>query len=166
MFKQSIKSSAGATLLEMMVALLVLSIGLLGVATLQVRGQQFNQVAYFRTQATFLAYDLMERIKINSTLNNPNVLPISYVVDLNASNCPTDVAVDLCDGNNASCVPSSLANYDKVQWCAFLGNTLPGSSTTITWDGASSAYTITIQWKNVVDDPNNQFETRTWTLQI
>lgn len=65
MFKKKQKY-AGFSMLEMLVALLVLSIGLLGVATLQIRGQQFNQVGYLRTQATFLAYDIMERIRINS----------------------------------------------------------------------------------------------------
>jgi len=46
MFKKIHKISAGFSILEMLVALLVLSIGLLGVATLQIRGQQFNQVGY------------------------------------------------------------------------------------------------------------------------
>ena len=59
------KLSTGFTLLEILIAMLIISIGLLGVATLQIRGQQFNQVSYFRTQATFLAYDLMDRIRIN-----------------------------------------------------------------------------------------------------
>lgn len=48
-------SAAGFSMLEMLVALLILSVGLLGVATLQVRGQQFNQVGYLRTQATFFS---------------------------------------------------------------------------------------------------------------
>ena len=62
------KPSSGFTLLEVLIALLIISIGLLGVATLQIRGQQFNQVSYFRTQATFLAYDLMDRIRVNSAI--------------------------------------------------------------------------------------------------
>ncbi len=158
MFNQSYKLSAGVTLLEMMVALLVLSIGLLGVATLQVRGQQFNQVAYFRTQATFLAYDLMERIRVNSDRSG------IYVRDkLNASNCHTKVEKVDCDGATCSST-GDLAKYDLFQWCTYFGITLPGGSTTITWDAVAIAYTIELEWKNVV--PDRPIETRTWILQL
>jgi type IV pilus assembly protein PilV len=162
MFKQSYKSSAGVTLLEMMVALLVLSIGLLGVATLQAKGQQFNQVAYLRTQATFLAYDLMERIRINS--NRTGI----YTRDedaLNADNCPENKD---CDGAAANCPSESdLASYDLFQWCTYFSSTLPkgdATNTRIVWDGGNKVYTITINWKNVV--PDRPIETRKWTLQL
>ena len=55
----------GFTLLEVMVALVVLSVGLLGLAALQTATVRFNQNAYLRSQATNFAYDLADRMRAN-----------------------------------------------------------------------------------------------------
>lgn len=57
--------AAGFTLIEVLVALLVLSIGLLGLAALQSATLQFNHSAYLRSQATNLAYDMIDRMRAN-----------------------------------------------------------------------------------------------------
>jgi len=172
MFKQSQKLSAGVTLLEMMVALLVLSIGLLGVATLQSRGQQFNQVAYLRTQATFLAYDLMERIKINEGTRirtESNFVGGIYKgsSEKNYELCGNDIdSATGCDEN--SCFPDDLVKYDKAQWCGLLLGTLPGGSAILDWTADASGtqhYQMTIQWKNILDSKNDT-EARTWRLYL
>ncbi|HLE93281.1 MAG TPA: type IV pilus modification protein PilV, partial [Sulfuricaulis sp.] len=56
----------GFSLIEVLVALLVLSIGLLGLAALQTTSLQYNTGSYFRTQATFLAYDIIDRMRANT----------------------------------------------------------------------------------------------------
>lgn len=55
----------GFTLLEVLVALLVLSIGLLGLASLQATTSRFNYGAFLRSQATSLAYDMADRMRAN-----------------------------------------------------------------------------------------------------
>ena len=55
--------SRGFSLMEVLVALLVLAIGLLGLAALQTQGLRFNQGAYVRSQATILAYDIMDSMR-------------------------------------------------------------------------------------------------------
>ncbi len=62
-FKLLKKSQAGVTLLEVLIAALVLGIGLLGVAGLQVTALQTNQDASFQSQAVNLAYDLSDRMR-------------------------------------------------------------------------------------------------------
>jgi type IV pilus assembly protein PilV len=57
--------SAGFTLLEVLVAILVLAIGLLGMARLQMTGMKSNHSAYLRSQASLLAYDITERMRAN-----------------------------------------------------------------------------------------------------
>jgi type IV pilus assembly protein PilV len=57
--------SAGFTLVETLVAVLVLSIGLLGVAALQLSSLRSNATATQRTQATFLAHDITDRMRAN-----------------------------------------------------------------------------------------------------
>ncbi|MCK0506285.1 type IV pilus modification protein PilV [Aromatoleum anaerobium] len=55
----------GATLIEVLVAVVVLSIGLLGLAGLQMTSLQSNHSAYMRSQASLLAYDLSDRMRAN-----------------------------------------------------------------------------------------------------
>ncbi|MCU0936634.1 MAG: type IV pilus modification protein PilV [Gammaproteobacteria bacterium] len=57
--------SRGFSLMEVLVALLVLAIGLLGLAALQARGVKFNHDAYARSQATYLAYQAMDLMRAN-----------------------------------------------------------------------------------------------------
>jgi len=162
MLKQIKKTSTGFTMLEMLIALLILSIGLLGVAALQTRGQQFNQVGYLRTQATFMAYDLMDRIRINKddssvTNNGENG---AYAID-SCSDLPG--AVKSCDTQD--CLVEDLVTYDLDQWCGVLEETFPDGDVAIAWDGAQ--YDITISWQNILDrDSSAEKETSTWELQL
>ena len=55
----------GFTLIEVMIAVLVLLVGLLGVAGIQIVSFQNNQGAYFRSQATFMASDFLDRMRAN-----------------------------------------------------------------------------------------------------
>jgi len=65
-FKKSRKHRArGFTLIEALVALVVLSIGLLGVAALQLTSLRSNHSSAMRSQATFLAYDIIDRMRAN-----------------------------------------------------------------------------------------------------
>src|SRR5262249_56408603 len=61
------RRARGFTLIEALVALLVLSIGLLGVAALQLTSLRSNPSSSFRSQATLLAYDVVDRMRANPT---------------------------------------------------------------------------------------------------
>jgi type IV pilus assembly protein PilV len=61
------RADKGFTLLEAMVALVVLSIGLLGVAGMQMVGLRANLSAASRTQASYLADDIIDRMRANNT---------------------------------------------------------------------------------------------------
>lgn len=65
---------SGAGLIEVLVAVVVLTFGLLGLAGLQFSGNKFNHSAYLRSQATSLAYDAADRMRSN--------LAAAYVTDL------------------------------------------------------------------------------------
>lgn len=56
---------AGFSLIEVMIAILVLGLGLLGYAMLQTMSLRFTQSANYRTQATNLAYDLLDQMRAN-----------------------------------------------------------------------------------------------------
>ena len=61
-------SQAGSSLLEVLVAVVVLSIGLLGLAGLQMTSIKSSHSAYMRSQATLLAYDLADRARATRVL--------------------------------------------------------------------------------------------------
>lgn len=63
--KTNLKNQYGVALLEVLIAFFVLSIGLLGLAGLQVKTMQFNQSAHQRSQAMFAAYDMMDRMRLD-----------------------------------------------------------------------------------------------------
>ena len=60
------KHQKGFSLVEILVALLILSIGLLGLAALQTTSLKFNTDSYMRTQATYFVYDIIDRMRANS----------------------------------------------------------------------------------------------------
>ncbi len=140
------KYNRGFTLVEVLIALLIISVGLLGVATLQVRGQQINFVSYYRTQATFLADDIMDRMQVNFIEASAG----NYVLSA-LSNCPNPGNLsNVCD--TTACSRIALRNYDLTNWCFSLQNTLPMADAIITWNPApANEYTIEICWANILD---------------
>jgi type IV pilus assembly protein PilV len=69
----------GFTLLEVLIALLVLSIGLLGLAALQTVGLRSNQMANMRTQAIQVTYDISDRMRANPEGVDNQEYPITVV---------------------------------------------------------------------------------------
>ncbi|MBI3560303.1 MAG: type IV pilus modification protein PilV [Gammaproteobacteria bacterium] len=96
--------SQGFTLLEVMIALVIFSIGLIGLAGLQSLSLQNNQVAYARTMATILAYDMADRIH-NNRIGAASGSYAVTTMPASATSCIT-----------SSCTPAVLATYDLYQW--------------------------------------------------
>lgn len=118
----------GFTLIEVMVAVIVLSIGLLGLAALQTTGLRNNHSAYYRSQATFLAYDIADRMRAN------RAAAIAGNYDLVLSATPSG--------------GSTLAAADQVEWIDSLGTILPGGDGSIAVNSASGAATVVVQWND------------------
>ena len=95
----------GVTLVEVLVTLIVISVGLLGVAALQAISIRDNYSAYLRSQATALADDMIDRIRANR--DNAS----SYVVSLTGTLSGTSrAAVDVTDWKSQ--LTASLPNVD------------------------------------------------------
>ncbi len=63
--KRLLSRNSGFTLVEVLVALIILSVGLLSMATLMMASLQTSQSAYMRSQASLLTYDIVERMRAN-----------------------------------------------------------------------------------------------------
>lgn len=170
MFKKSLPSEAGFTLLEILIALLVLSIGLLGVASLQTRGQQFNTAAYLYTQATYLATDLIDRMRSNydllsrsssstgtGTQEKQELRDIYTTKIVFSDSCPLKRECT----EDVGCTAKELAEYNLYDWCDSYKDTLPGGEVEIisqdfpvslpntTTPLILARYTIIIRWWGV-----------------
>lgn len=156
----------GFTLIEVLVALAVLSLGLLGLAALQTRGQQFTQEAYFVTQATVLANQIMDRMRLNANFARTNFSGGTGGYVASAAPGPANCVTASCDAANTR-------NYDLFIWYNALAANLPNGRGTIagTLVNGRVRYTITISWSPadfMRDDPDatDTVRTRTWTLDL
>lgn len=117
----TVRSSArGFTLLEVLIALLIFSLGLLGMAGLLVVSVRTNQSAYLRTQASFLAQSMADRMRANE----PQVWAQAYDTDYPSGD------TDPC-ASGVSCTRVNIATRDKALWSTQLTDLLPNSSATI-----------------------------------
>lgn len=124
------RRAAGFTLVEAMIALLVLSIGLVGMAGLQIAGMRANQSAAWRSQATYLSYDIIERMRLNRENRRDYEVGLAESMD----------AVD-------------TAGADVAGWKARLAEVLPAGDGTIALEGGDdTVVTITVQWSDARGD--------------
>lgn len=158
----SSSTQAGFTLIEALVAIVVLAIGMLGLSFLQAQGLTFNNSAYARSQSTIAAYDIIDKMRINpiAALNgayDASTAPSSFT-DCDVSNCDT----------------AEMANFDLAQWYQQMQQDFGGDGQIVFT--APNTYTITMQWmerRRVRDkqnqDPNElvmQARTQVWEVQI
>lgn len=138
----------GASLVEVLVSLLILSVGLLGMAGLQVRLQQAEMEAYQRSQALLLLQDMAQRLSANRPA------AASYV---------TGSGAPLGTGSDCSAAGSSRRDSDLAEWCAALQGAaeILGSATSASRVGAmlggrgcveslgQGEYLITVVWQGL-----------------
>jgi type IV pilus assembly protein PilV len=102
----------GVTLIEVLVAMLVFSLGLIGAAGLMAMAARANQAAYLHTQVSFLAQNMAERMHANLIGVWNGDYDGSYP-DASAQDCTT------------GCTPSQLARHDRQSWSGQLKTFLP-----------------------------------------
>jgi type IV pilus assembly protein PilV len=143
----AIRHGRGMTLIEVLVTLVIISVGLLGVAALQLTTVRNNLDAFVRSQAAVLASDMFDRIRANraAALNN------QYNIEMNAT-----------PGTG------TVAQADMAQWKATLAANLPSGNGSIVTNRVVVdsvprwIVTITIQWgerTSIVADQTVTFAT-------
>jgi type IV pilus assembly protein PilV len=133
----------GYTLLEVLVAFFVLSIGLLGLATLQGVTLQGNNKSFHRSIAMVQAYDMADRMRANMAGINAgayNSLPVSGSVD------------DSCLATG--CTPAQLAVIDGDQWTEEIARVLPSGEGAVTVLAVATTITapifqIDVGWQEI-----------------
>jgi type IV pilus assembly protein PilV len=172
----------GFTLVEVMVAIVILSFGLLGVAGMMVKGIQFTHSAQQRSVATLLAYDMIDRMRSNQAgvaladnlagggnyhrpASNVTAVGSPYIIQKGA--CVGAVAAPV-----GTCAAGDMADQDSYEWeqaiLARLGSgvgivcrdssnspgSYNGSVITHGCDGIGPKYSIKIFWLDDRTDSN------------
>lgn len=118
------RNQQGAGLIEVLVTVLILGTSLLSLAALQSKSLQYNHSAYLRSQANILAYDILDRVRINRA----NVTSYSLAVDA------------------AKPTGTSLAQRDMNEWLGNIETMLPGADGGVECVASTDFCTVTIRW--------------------
>ncbi|HED19244.1 MAG TPA: type IV pilus modification protein PilV [Gammaproteobacteria bacterium] len=153
---------SGFTLIEVLVAMFVLSIGLLGLASLQVTALRNDQSAFMRSQATILAYDLADRMRANSAAVTSGFYD------------PANAATTAACNTTAGCSTQQMAEMDLQEWLGGITTYLPSGqgwvcidstpkdgtgSAAPACDGGGTKFVVKVWWDDERDGTARRFET-------
>jgi len=136
------RSTAGFTLIEVLVTMVVLSVGLLGLAMMQTVSLKYNHNALLRSQGTALAYEILDRMRANRNQAS------SYTSALAAVTCDRDATFS-----------GDLAARDLAQWHNQLACQLLNGAGAVAISG--DIVTVTICWSERINpdpDPDESVE--------
>lgn len=143
----------GFSMLEILVALVIIATALLGTASLQINAMRNSSSSQFRNLAVLLGADMAERIEANKEA----AVSGNYAVA--ATSAVSAAGID-CGLN--PCNPFSMAAWDISQWeSALTASGLPQVNWSVvqTVAGNPSTYRITINWTDRSSDKNARSET-------
>lgn len=139
------KKSQGFSLVEVLIALIVMSVGMLGIAGLYVQSMQAGRTSMLRHHAVTLASDIADRIRANPTAG------AAYIASTGANNN--------CVGQGTDCSVAQMAAHDIFLWQAQATEFLPvmgdgSQQVIIAYDAAAipPTYTITVRWDEPTPD--------------
>jgi len=124
----------GFTLIEVLIALVIMSVGMLGIAGLYVHSMQAGRTSLFHHNAVTLAGDVADRIRANTTAT-------AAYAGAGADNS--------CIDGGVNCTPAEMAANDILLWKQQAATTLPVGDVGIVFDNtvAPPTYQITVSWE-------------------
>ena len=125
-------SNKGFSLLEVMIAMVIFAVGLLGLAGMQVIALENSHESSSRNYAIILAYSMSDRMEANRQARDAYLISNSTKLPINTS----------CTLGN--CKSGEIVIYDQSQWKQNLSQQLLSGSGEIT--GAFPNYTVTVRW--------------------
>jgi type IV pilus assembly protein PilV len=131
-------SQNGFGLVEALVALVVISVGMLGIAVLYGQGLGASRTALYRTQAVILASDMADRIRLN---RRAGAVYQTAGAGTNRNCGP---------GGGVTCTPTQMAEHDLWFWNGQIDLQLPAADGVVVYSATSPpSYNIRITWQEV-----------------
>jgi len=146
---KGLRRNAGFTLLEVLVALVVLSIGLLGLSGLQTGSLRNNHSAFLRSQATVVSNDIVDRMRANRDSALAGDYDITYVETTPSAGCITGAI---------GCSATDVAATDLFMWRAYVER-LPGGESDISFP-VSGVAEVKVRWGDARDGNKLELVTR------
>jgi type IV pilus assembly protein PilV len=179
----ALASNRGVSLLEVLIALVVTSIGLLGIAKMQALAISSTRVSSMRSLISVEASSLASAIHANRlywTGKTVGSVANTFEVDVTSGaaggtiTSSTDAALQaaVLDCTAVTCVGAPMAAYDLQQWGAALFNVMPTSTGSVICSGLPPACTITVNWTetsvgmNSATQYTNGTQAQTYTLMV
>jgi type IV pilus assembly protein PilV len=134
-----VNAQSGFSLIEAMVTLVVLSVGMIGIASLHGHGLGAGRTALYRTQAVNLAADMADRIRVN------RLGAASYAGIAANNNC------DPSGGGGTSCTPPQMAAHELFLWNRLVAQQLPNGAGAVSFAAGTTppTFTISVSWQEV-----------------
>ena len=154
------RQERGATLLEVLITMLIVSFALLGIAGLQLASVRYQQTSHLRSTAITQVQVMAERIRTNANALSGSVDVSAYrAADAYAAatTLPTDPA---CGNGSTACTTAESAQRDLREWRQLLAQELPGGRGSL-FDVTSgaitsvSARTVTVMWTEKAQDSDD-----------
>ena len=142
MHKQTTRLQRGVSMIESLVAILVLAIGVMGLAGLQTRSLVETRLTNARANALLLANDLAERMRLNRTAATSTNAAQQYTTTFANRVTPSVNCV-----TNA-CGPSDLRNFDLAEWQMNVQQLLPSGQAQVFSPAADGQIRILFRWRN------------------
>lgn len=138
---------SGLSLLEILITVLILAIGSLGVASLQLTGLKYSTGAYGRTTATLLANDMIDRIRANKQYAITD--GTNYTVSVFTGSITKST-----DCNAVICSTGQLAEYDISTWLDNVNRSLVSGrgKVRLVDNGDETVAEISLQWRQSVTE--------------
>lgn len=140
----SASRQGGIGLVEVLIAVLILAIGLLGLASMQTNGMRMTNGSMSRSQAVFLANDIVERARANRT----NRADYALAPDAGGN-------VGACDLSLGYDPTLTVAQNDMAEWLNSLACLLPGADASIVLDIPTNRMDVTVQWASRNDEDDD-----------
>jgi len=145
---KNVKSIAGVGMVEVLVAMVIIGVGLLGVASLYITTLQAKTTAQSRMRAVDFAYDIADRIRANRAAGS------SYGLALTGTTSAPAAAANCVATAGVTCSPAQMAANDLYLWDQMVTNStkgLPSAGRAITYTAPTSGsgpakYEIELRW--------------------
>ncbi len=152
--QQPLRKQLGVGLIEILVTVVLLSMGFLAAARMQVEGMRFSQSAYYQSQAFFLANDMINRMRTN----NRGVEAGDY------DNISTSASASDPKCSTNFCSPSQIALQDIYEWSSYFhpqdttGTFIPALPSTASIPASASVtpfdediYAVQLVWSEIIE---------------